>query len=184
MKRSCQLILILAALGAWHAPVSADIMDLDWDGEQYEEPAGSSFAVILNPSDNVYGAHFGRGLWLKNTPVFGDYFVALFSNGKEDAFYGGMGLTLRLMPHWRVAPFVGAGGSYNWSSKDQSAAQQPADQPPDRGASYAAGHVETGVRFWMTNRARLLEIMGRYTWTALDGDRDYWLVGLGTGTNW
>lgn len=164
-------------------PARADIWD--FDGEAYEESAGSTFAVEFNPEDQIYGGGFGWGLWLKNTPVFGDYFLTFFSNGMEDASYGALGLTLRLMPHWKVAPFVGAGGSYNGSASnggaDEAAAAEE-DEPADRGDSYWGGHVEAGVRVWLASRVRLLELRGRYTWSSLEDNRGYWLIGIGTGT--
>ncbi len=47
--------------------------------------------------------------------------------------------------------------------------------------SYWGGHVESGFRLWMNNRVRLLEILGRYTWSSLGTEHDYWLVGISTG---
>ena len=164
--------------------VRADIFDYDFRGEDLEEPAGAGYAFIASPGDDIYGLSTGWGVWIKNTPVFGDYFVSFFENGIEDAFYTGFGLTIRLMPHWRVAPFAGAGGSYNYSWKTKTGTVQPADQPADRGDSYAAGHVETGVRVALPNRARMVEVSGRYTWTSLEGNRNYWLVGIGVGAGW
>ena len=161
----------------------------DWDdfkGEDYEEPAGGSFAALVGPSDDVYGIGFGYGMWLVNTPVFGDYGLSFFNNGREDSFYSGFGLTLRLMPHGRVAPFVGVGGSYNvaWSQHDTNATSR-ADGPADRGDSYWAGYGEAGLRIWLPeSRLKLIEVMGRYTWPALEGDRQYWLIGLSTGLGW
>jgi hypothetical protein len=162
----------------------ADIFDYDFRGEDLEEPGGAGYAFIMSPGDGIYGLNTGWGVWIKNTPVFGDYFVSFFENGIEDAFYTGFGLTIRLMPHWRVAPFAGAGGSYNRSWATQTDTVEPPGQPADRGESYAAGHVEAGVRVALPNRARRVEISGRYTWTSLEGNRNYWLVGLGVGAGW
>ena len=53
----------------------------------------------------------------------------------------------------------------------------------DRGDSYWAGHAEAGFRYWMNNRVQLIELSVRYTWSSLDGDRDYWLAAISTGTN-
>ena len=49
------------------------------------------------------------------------------------------------------------------------------------GKSYWGGHAEAGVRFWIPPPVQLLEVYGRYTWTSLQGERDYWLVGISTG---
>ena len=162
---------------------------LAFDPAPYEEPAGPSFAFHLNPDAQIYGIAGGSGTWLTGTPIFGDYFVALFSNELEDAVYSGVGMTFRIMPHWRVAPFVGIGGGYNYSlshgSETNSVASitiQTGEHTADRGTSYWAGHGEAGVRVWFNNRLRLLELMLRYTATSHDGDRDYWLIGISTGT--
>lgn len=147
--------------------------------EDYEEPAGPSGSFQSNPSDDVYGVAVGTGVWLRKTPVFADYFATAFWNGIEDAWYGGGGLTLRVMPHWRVSPFVGAGGSYSAALSSQSADAEM--RWKDQGESYWGGHVEGGLRVWLPWRYRLLEIMGRQTWTSLSEGRDYWMVGIGLG---
>jgi hypothetical protein len=167
----------------------AGIGDDDWDRESHEEDAGASCSFLFNSQDGVYGLALGSGTWWRGTPVFGDYSLLLFDNGIEDTWYGGAGLTIRLMPHTRVAPFIGGGGSYNHSFRSREDDSGSGvfvvpgeDEPSDRGDSYWAGHVEAGIRVWLSNRVRLLELMGRQTWTSLDGDRGYWLIGIGTGT--
>jgi hypothetical protein len=177
MAQLCALLsLLLLACGAQA-----------FEAEDYEEEAGSSFAFLGNPADEIYGMSLGFGTWLKGTPVFGDYFVRLLKNGIEDSVYSGLGMTFRLMPHWRLAPFVGAGGGYDASlsnrAKEDEFQTQPRDpeELPERGESYWGGHVESGVRLWTGNRIRLLELMGRYTWSSLSSDgHDYWLVGIST----
>ena len=157
-----------------------------YDPEEDEEPAGGSFAVLLNFQDNIYGCSVGSGSWIRNTPIFGDFFLRLYSSGIEDTWYSGLGMTIRIMPHWRFAPFIGAGGSYDFSFTSQ---QEEYNNPfrttqeelPDQGDSYWGGHVETGFRLWLANRIQLFELLGRYTWTSLTGDHDYWLIGLSTG---
>jgi len=166
--------------------LSCTVFAVDWDTynrEDYEEPAGASFALLANPKDNIYGVTFGDGTWLKNTPVFGDYFLGTTYNGVEEAWYGSIGMTIRLMPHWRVAPFIGAGGSYNYSLSGLSSntTTTTAKEYSDQGDSYAGGHAEAGIRVLSENRAMLFEIMGRYTWTSLKEDRNYWLVGISIG---
>jgi hypothetical protein len=178
--------LALAVLAAL-TPVNAPAKELwQMDGTQYEEPAGATLGGVFSPTDDIYGGNLSWGMWLKNTPVFGDYFLTLFQNGIEDAFYTGGGLTLRIMPHCQFAPFIGGGGSYNFSASGSSDTVEPAEpgEPvlTDRGASYGAGHAEVGLRVSIPNRLQLLEILGRYTWSALDGDRDYAWVGLSIGT--
>lgn len=157
----------------------------DFERENYEEPAGSSFSLFFNSEDDIYGIGMCDGTWLKNTPVFGNYQLSLFSNGIEDSWYSGIEMTFRLMPRWRFAPFAGAGGSYNYSFKrrEHNVFLYEENTVNDRGDSYWGGHVEAGFRFWMKNRVQLLEFSGRYTWSSLTGERDYWLVVIGTGTN-
>lgn len=177
------MAVALALAGAWGA---AGQGLMGFRGEDYEEEAGPSFAIHLNATDDIYGIALGHGTWLRGAPVLGDYFVGLFSNRIEDSWYGSVGMTIRLMPRWTVAPFAGAGGSYNqslsrdrgersvWSGRD--------DELVDRGYSYWGGHVEAGLRVWLPPPATLVELCVRQTWSSLPGDRDYWLAIIGTGT--
>jgi hypothetical protein len=156
------------------------------DADDLEVPAGESFLLFANPSDEVFGFSGNSAMWIRDTPVLGDYFAQIFWNGIEDAVYAGLGLTIRLMPHWDVAPFAGVGGSYNCSlganSGEDDAGETPDGELPDRGDSYWGGHVEAGVRFRAANRWSMFEVMVRYTWSSLDGDRDTWIAGIGAGT--
>lgn len=161
-----------------------------WDPETDEESAGGSFAFQFNPSDEVYGLSLCEGTWIRDTPVFGDFFVTLFQNGIEDSSYSGIGITVRVMPHWTVAPFVGAGGSYNYSLSQQSDDEPTGEDPPpeegnllNQGDSYWAWHGEAGLRIWTGGAIGLLEVSGRYIMNTLEGgDRDYWFIGISTGT--
>jgi hypothetical protein len=163
--------------------LAGSIWDDDYKREDWEEDAGSTFMAQFNPADGTYGICFGAGTWLKGTPVFGDYGMSILRNGKESAWYAGAAMTIRLMPHWSAAPFVGAGGSYNYSSAGENTVVPVAGEIPDRGDSFWGWHAEAGFRLWLPNRARLIEFMGRRVWTGLSGlDRDYWLFGIATGT--
>jgi hypothetical protein len=161
-----------------------------WDPDTDEESAGGSFAFQFNPSDEVYGISFCSGSWIRNTPLFGDFFVTLFQNGIEDATYSGIGMTIRVMPHWKIAPFVGIGGSYNYSLSEETedeaigeTTETEEDALLNRGDSYWAWHGEGGVRLWTGGALSLLEVSGRYTINTLEGgDRDYWFIGLSVGT--
>ncbi len=188
MSFQCRVLLPALAIFLLGGVVSAgSIWDDEYDREDYEEPAGASFAFLGNPSDDIWGISFGSGTWLVGTPVFGDYFVRLFYNGLEEATYSGLGMTIRLMPHWRVAPFVGAGGSYNYSFNRAEARSSDStlvvhgETYSDTGNSYWGGHAEAGLRIWFESKLQLLEVMGRYTWSSSDGEMDYWLVGISTG---
>jgi len=172
------LLLVLALTVAF--PVTGFS---EFNREDYEESAGGSFSFFFNTEDDIYGISVGDGTWLKNTPVFGDYSLSLFSNGAEDSWYSGAGMTIRIMPHWTFAPFVGAGGSYNYSFKrrEENLIFYEENTIDDRGDSYWGSHAEAGLRVWTKSKARLLEISTRYTWNSLDGERDYWQIGISTG---
>jgi hypothetical protein len=165
---------------------AGSIWDDDYKREDYEEAAGATFMLQFNPSDRVYGMCFGDGTWLKNTPVFGDYGLDVLWNGIEGEWYAGVAMTMRLMPHWSAAPFVGVGGSYHYSSAGggtNASSGATAGEPEDRGNSYWAWHAEGGIRFWVPTRVRVVELMARYVMTNLGGDdRDYWIAGFATGT--
>jgi len=178
-------------MGVWLPAVAgADLWDNEFDREAHEEFAGASAAFLFNPVDEIYGVGIGAGTWLTGTPVFGDYFVQLFSNGLEDAPYSALGMTIRLMPHWKLAPFAGAGGSYNQvldGSSDEDEAGDVVVNDTDlsaRGLSYWGGHVEAGLRWSLSGPVRLLEIAGRYIWSSNDGDVDTWVLLIGTGAGW
>jgi hypothetical protein len=168
-------LIVLAAAGPSRA--------IDWaafQGEEYEEYAGGYWQVEADPQGRIYGLGGGFGLWLRHTPVCADYFSSLFWNRIENGIYGGLGMTLRLMPHWTVAPFAGCGGSYNYIlAKDIENVEAPADPTVERGAAYWAGHAEAGVRLRFSSGT--LELLARYTWSASRLDEaDYGLIRLGT----
>ena len=162
---------------------------LAWDPDTDEEEAGGSFGVQFNPQDEIYGIGFGAGAWIRDTPVFGDFFLTLFQNGIEDANYSGIGMTIRLMPHSKAAPFLGIGGSYNYSFSDESddpaASEEAAAEEGgllNRGESYWAWHGEAGLRVWTGGALGLVEVSGRYVMNTLEGgNRDYWLAGISIG---
>jgi hypothetical protein len=167
---------------------------LAWEAEDIEEPAGATCGFLLNVEDDIYGLRFGDGTWIKHTPIFGDYFMRIMHSDLEDAWYSGIGMTIRIMPHWKFAPFIGAGGSYNYSlsgedeeeeatgfvDPNEPAPEEDDDELPEQGENYWGGHAEAGIRIRIDNRVGLLELFGRYTCSALDGDHDYWLVGIST----
>ena len=88
------------------------------------------------------------------------------------------------MPHWKFAPFIGAGGTYNYSLSSISGSTTMSSTSSidvSNLSNKSDSHVESGFRLWMNNRVRLLEILGRYTWISLGTEHDYWLVGISTG---
>lgn len=190
LSHNIKLLLSSAGLrGRQHAAAAVILLlqsawaYADFNREDYEEPAGSTSCIFLNPADGIYGLSVGDGTWIRNTPVFGDYTVSLFSNDIEDSWYTGAGMTFRIMPHWKAAPFAGIGASYNYSFKRRK--ENPLfyeeNALNDRGDSYWGSHAEAGIRIWTEKKIRLLEICIRYTWSSLDGERDYWQVGISTG---
>jgi len=163
-----------------------------FEAEDYEEPAGGSFLIVASPGDGVYGIAICNGTWLKHTPVFGDFQIGLFQNDIEDALFTGVGMTLRVMPHWSVAPFVGGGGSFNYALTSGTAAGGDSGIPAENiieaeqsgGQSYWGGHAEVGVRWSFESRFRMVEAFGRYTWSSTSDDAGYWLIGIASGAGW
>lgn len=160
---------------------------IGFEPEDYEVPAGSSFSVLINPEDSIYGISYDTATRIKGTPVVGNYFIATFQNGIADSLYSGIGMTIRLLPEWRVKPIIGAGGSYNycWSSSGKGSEMVGIPAPlMDDGSgsqSYWAAHVEAGFRIQVTPQKRFLEVTGRYAWNLSEDDSDYWLLVIATG---
>jgi hypothetical protein len=154
---------------------------LDFNGEDYEVPAGALAFFECNPVDSIYGLGFAEQTWLKNSPLLGDIFFTLFYNDLEEMVYGGVGMSLRLMPHWRVAPFVGVGGSANLAlAGSDTDGTAPENEEPEPGLSYWAGHVETGVQW--ERRDGVIEILARFVTTSSEiPESDYGLIRLGYG---
>lgn len=166
--------------------------DDHFDGRDMEEPAGSTCSLLAGPDAGVYGVSFGSGVWLKGAPVHGDMWLSLFQNDSADSFFSGVGITVRLMPRWTFAPFVGGGGSFNyaWSSDSptNSSSAIPAEVVAEAaargGKSYWGGHAEGGFRLTLDSRIRLVEVYARHTWSSSGSGGEYWLIGLSTGAEW
>jgi hypothetical protein len=154
----------------------------DLDGESLEEPGGAWFAFEFGPMDSVYGVTGGDSTWIVDTPIMGDFYATTFYNNEEKAIYVGAGLSLRLMPRWKVAPFVGGGGSFNLSAfktEDEERINRDGKKV-NTGENYWAGHAESGVRFEVDSG--FYELMVRYTWSGSDlDDSDYWLFRVSRG---
>ena len=157
-------------------------VSLAYNVEDYEEEAGYGMTFFFNPADNVYMLSGESGTWLTGTPIFGNFFLTASYNGIEETAYSSAGMSFRVMPHWCVAPFVGGGGSYNYSFSGE--ADEYDSDIPEQGKSYWAGHGEAGIRIWMQNETVFFEGLGRYTSVALDGDHDYWSIGVGYGVRY
>jgi hypothetical protein len=150
---------------------------LSYEREDLEEPDGYTSHILFNSEDDIYGLGSGHATWIKNLPIYGNYFIEFFHNGIEEATYGAMGLTIRLMPRWQLAPFVGVGGSYNHSFSGSRTSETLELQ--DQGDSYYAGYAAGGLRWLINDRRGYLELFGRQVSSSLSGDRDYWVAGLG-----
>ena len=159
----------------------------DFDPEIYEEEAGLLFNVQVNPGDEIFGIEISDGTWLVNTPIFGALVVNGFINERDDATHGGLGMIFRLMPHTTVAPFIGAGLTFNVLSQDEGEDEAGEDGDPldedDEDDAYWAGHAEAGVRWWFFGREQFVEAFVRQTWNFDMEDRDYWIGGFGFGQN-
>ncbi len=168
MKVRTRHLAILACSVCFQAPVAA------YDVRDYEEAGGFSIAVVRDTGGDVYGGGFESGVWLRGTPVFGEIFGHWLANRLQDGNYYSVGISLRLMPRWDFAPFVGVGGSYNGltSDRDRRSPIDPDFREADR--SYWKSHAEAGIRIWFgRQRAAFVEGGYRQHWTETGGDFDY-----------
>ena len=165
-------------VGVWLAMLCVGAIGAYADGTApaANAPQPASHEVNLtfccNPQDGFYGGGSGWGAWMKDSPLYGDYFLSVFHNGLEHSMYAGCGATVRLMPHWFVAPFVGAGGSFN------TALGKKNDLIAGLRDYYCGGHVESGLRVALPQTRYSCLVSGRYTWSTAGRDQDYWLIGL------
>ena len=177
MKRLSVILFLALSAGA----VSA--FD-DFDPSLYEEEAGLLFNVQVNPGDEVYGIEFSDGTWLVNTPIFGALVLNGFVNEGYDATQGGIGMIFRLMPHSDIAPFVGAGLTWNALFRDDDAEAGDGEaESEDDDDAFWGGHAEAGVRVWFAGREQFIEVFARQTWNLDIEDSDYWVGGFGFGQN-
>jgi hypothetical protein len=159
---------------------TARVTAMEWDtfhGEDYEEPSGSYWLIEGDPEGNGYGLGAGSGAWIKGSPVCADYFASFLWNRKEDGLYGVLGITLRIMPHWRIAPFIGGGGTYDAIlSRELEITYTPAEDEI-KGKTYWGGHAEAGLRIKVAEG--FCELLGRYTWPTSElEDADYATIRL------
>lgn len=178
MKRLSVILFLALSAGA----VSA--FD-DFDPSLYEEEAGLLFNVQVNPGDEVYGIEFSDGTWLVDTPIFGALVLNGLVNEGYDAVQGGIGMIFRVMPHTKVAPFVGGGFTFNAVSRDEEegGAYDPDGDGEEEDDVFWAGHAEAGVRIWDAYREKFFELFVRQTWNLEWEDSDYWVGGFGFGQN-
>ncbi len=172
--RSVLAFLLLIVCG----PLSASAYDV----RDYEEAGGFSFALVGDPGRDVYGAGFESGVWLTGTPVFGEIFGHWLANRLQDGNYYSVGITLRLMPRWDVAPFVGGGGSYNGLTSDRNRRIIGDPDFRETDSSYGKGHAEGGARIWFgPERLHFFEASYRYHWTETGSDFNYGWIAIEYG---
>ena len=153
-----------------------------FDPEDYEEPAGMSVSFMMNPKDGIYGLSFEDGTWLVGTPLMGQLMVSTYRHGVAESYYGGLGMIFRLMPRTRLAPYAGAGASYNWAFGSSSNKVSSDEKPVAN--SYWGGHAEAGVRIWTARRDQFFELSGRQTWNLDDNRLNFWSIGISYGQGW
>ena len=94
-------------------------------------------------------------------------------------------MTFRLMPHLPVAPFAGAGASYNYLLSGEEDFEVNPEEDRDEGDSapdsFWGGHAEAGLHFAFAGGAQFIGLYARQTWNLEQDDRDFWLAGLSYG---
>ena len=135
--------------------------DLPWrqpsGREAMEEPAGSYVSVLAGP--RVGGISLGSGTWLRDTWILGDYEASTYWQSGEEALFASLGMILRVMPRWEVAPFAGVGGAYNQSISGPITGVENGVEIT-RGRSHWSVIGEAGVR--ITREVGFWEISGRH----------------------
>ena len=155
-----------------------------FEREDYEEPAGISFSITANPSDEIYALEFESGTWLIDTPLLGELVLTLVSSGPGDVYFSGVGMIFRIMPHWIVAPYAGGGGSYNHVFSGSFTNTVEHGEVRSEDVNFWSGHAQAGVRITLHGVTQFIDVYGRQTWTSTQQRWDYWTVGLGYGQRW
>jgi len=156
------------------------VMAQSYDVRHYEESAGLSVAGFYGESGDIYGGGFESGAWLTGTPVFGELFGHWFSHKKEAGNYYAVGMSLRILPRWTVAPFAGGGAAYNRLLSEQ-AVDQRADPARSPESSYWTAFADAGLRIWINDQRTFLEGTYRYHWSNLDTHKTYGWISLEFG---
>jgi hypothetical protein len=173
MKTLTALLTVAVILAASSA------LALSWKDDNVdgiEERAGALSALVLNPDDEIYGIEIASGSWFVNTPIYGEVILAALYNGLEDdTAYGGLGISLRAMPHWDKAPFLGAGEAYNYNFNSTASLD-------GRGESYWVTYMEGGMRF--QGGTHFYEVLFRYSWPDVERevDDEYWSLRFAVGS--
>lgn len=174
---------LLTSLSLTTAALTAAATDWSrFSADKVEEPAGGGGMLEINPVDTIYGFYYVDSTRLKHAPVAGNFEVGLLYNGIEEAIYGSVGMTLRIIPRTRLAPFIGGGANYNPSiARYGNWVVTEEGQRVEQGDSYWAGFAEAGVRIRGPYQT-YYEFGGRYIWTDSDlDDAEYWSLRIGYG---
>ncbi len=182
MNRRCAYYSIfLLACQLWTAGACRA---LAFEAEDYEEPAGLCFAVYGNPAVGAWSFGFEDGTRLVNTPIMGQAFLTVLRLERSAAWYGGIGMTLRLMPQWRLAPFVGGGGGYYHTSANEESAVRPSDPNDIPAESFWGGIVEGGVRADLPGRSHFFDFSVRHVWNSSNSRLNFVAAGIAYGRRW
>ncbi len=183
--RRSRMLRAMALLAVLVAPCARA-----FDAEYYEEDAGMDASLLLNPVDGVYGIGYEAGTWLRDTPIFGNLVVSTFYTDIEESFYGGIGMIFRIMPHWKFAPFIGAGTTYNypvWNNSSDSSDTSSADPlapgaaEEEEAEAFWGGHAEAGFRYWYNDRHSFVDLSARQTWSSTGSGHEYWIGSIAFG---
>ncbi len=154
---------------------AGNIFRSDYDVDKIEESAGMSLAIFRDLSGDVYGGGYETGVRIVDTIIFGEIFGHWMFNRIENGTYYSVGVALRLMPRWDVAPFAGVGGAYNGLLSDRNdRLEEPAPRPAQ---SYWSAHAEGGLRYWFGAHNHFIEATYRHHYSDSGSDYEYgWLA--------
>ena len=171
--------LLAVALILPHDADGESIFGSDYDVNEIEESAGMSLSIFRSTDGDVYGGGYETGVRIVNTPIMGEIFGHWLSNDIEEGNFYSVGVTLRLMPRWDIAPFAGGGAAYNGLLSDRS--DSFASPPPRPAQSYWSFHVEGGLRLWFGTHRHFIEGTYRQHYSDAGSDFAYGWVAIEYG---
>jgi len=118
----------------------------------------------------IYGIGYEYGVRLKNFPALGSAFgpFLMYDDDLEHTFIAPL-FSLRLVSQWRLAPYVGLGGSY-WLSVSGTDSPDLIDGDT-RADSHWAAHAEAGLR-WRTGAGGYVDLGGMLLYPFVDTPDD------------
>lgn len=178
--RLSRMIVAVAAAGitVWAVTATA------FEAEDYEEQEGLCFSVYGNPSVGAWSFGFEDGTRLINTPIMGQAFLHALRLRESDSWYGGLGMTIRILPRIKIAPFVGAGGGYyySWASEDRDTVRSNSERVSPE--SFWGGIVEGGVRVGLLDEIHFFDFSVRHVWNGSNSRLNFWAGGIAYGQRW